>query len=120
MDNGGDHDPLIYTNELVGEIQHTGDHPHTQDCGCRYTTTSLILPEVIQNSINTWATISDETLLEVKQAFVNLIPALGPVETLKMALGKDPCGTGYVAIFTDRPFKEATISKDKKKIWLLE
>jgi hypothetical protein len=110
----------VFIKEIKKETVHTANHPHTQDCGCQFTTTSLLLPEIVQNSIENWNHASDERVLEVKQAFVKLIPALGPVETLKMALGKDPHGTGFVARFMDRPFKEATIGNDKTTIWMLE
>ncbi len=102
------------------EKQHLEDHPHTHDCGCSFTPTLLELPQVIQDTLEIWDDASNDVVLEVKNAFVKLIPALGPVETFKMAMGKARGSSGFVAIFIDRPYKEATITPDKKQIWLLE
>lgn len=92
----------------------------------RFAHVKLFLPDIIKNNLNNWEDVSPEIATQIKEEFVNLIPELGPVEGLKMWMGKDPSSSGpngeqgYVARFIDRKYSEATILSNKERIWLLE
>ena len=93
--------------------------PASRECGCNFTTVNIAVPQVIRDNLLCWDTADDETILRVKKAFVEIIPALAPAGPLKMRMGQRKSG-GFAAVFLDRPYTEATITPDKKTIWLLE
>lgn len=97
----------------------TGD-PASRECGCNFTTVNIAVPQVIRDNLEGWDTLDEETILRVKKAFVEIIPALAPADSLKMGMGPSNSSAGFIAVFLDRPYKEATITPDKKTIWLLD
>lgn len=89
--------------------------------------TSIKLPDIIRTHLDDWDSISPIVALEVKKAFVHLLPELGPAETLMMLIMKDPESEtpyddplGYIVEIVNRPIRGLLIPTEKTEIWLIK